>query len=439
MIKAFLERLSTKGSFASNVATLGSGTALGQVVIILSAPLLSRLFTPADFGQLQFILSTALILATFSTLRYEMSIPLPKEDSDAFRLVKLSISLAILTTLIVLTLIVIANAIDYSAEWWIKYSKLVLFVPIILMIEATNSTFGYWFMRKGNYKSPSLAKAISGIGVVTFQLIMHFVIALGGVGLLIGQSLGQLSGVSFLFTRLQKAESDLTWRQNWNRTKALALKYKDFPLFASWSAGLNTLGRHLPPIMMTWYYSPELVGYYAIGMRLLNIPLNLLSMSVGQVFFQQISKYVKNQVPVFPFLRSTALKLAILGFPGLLIIFLAGPMLFEWIFGDNWSNAGKIASILTPYFFLRFIASPLSPIFALVGKQYLSLIWQALFTLLTFGVIFFGQSQYDFYGVMWLYSIISGVMFFLFLVLEVFVSYTFDQSIKSGERTARFD
>ena len=220
---------------------------------------------------------------------------------------------------------------------------------------------------------------------------------------------------------------------------ALAKKYKDFPLFASWSAGLNTLGRHLPPIMLTWYYQPEMVGYYALGMRLLNIPLNLMSLSVGQVFFQQISKYVKNGIPVFPFLRSTAFKLTALGFPGLLLIYFFGANIFQLIFGSNWASAGEIASILSPYFLVRFVASPLSPIFSLIGKQYVSLIWQFIYTSMTFAIIFFGNIYFDFYGVIWIYSIFSAVMFSVFLYLEMIFAKMFDKGMQAGGKTERFN
>jgi O-antigen/teichoic acid export membrane protein len=257
--------------------------------------------------------------------------------------------------------------------------------------------------------------------------------------LVLGQNLGQLTGLSFLLKRLGWKRGTNNWHDEWQQTIALAGKYKDFPLFASWNSGLNPLALHLPPIMLTWHYNPELIGYYAIGMRLLNIPLNMLSMSVGQVFFQQISKYVKNQVPIFPFLRSTGFKLALLGFPGLFLIFLVGPVMFQFIFGENWTRAGEIASILAPYFYIRFIASPLSPIFALIGKQYLSLIWQVIYTLLTFAIMYWGPGSFDFNGVIMLYSIISGLMFFIFLGMEVLVSYYFDRSIKAGANTNRFN
>jgi len=161
-MRALIKRIFTKGTFASNVATLGSGTALGQLSVILAAPILSRLFTPADFGDLQFIVSSALILATFSTLRYEMSIPLPKEDRDAFLLVKLALGLAGVLTLLITGLITGAHLSGYSAGWWQKYARLAYFIPVLLMIEAGNATLGYWFMRQNNYRRPSTAKAAAG-------------------------------------------------------------------------------------------------------------------------------------------------------------------------------------------------------------------------------------------------------------------------------------
>ncbi len=72
--------------------------------------------------------------------------------------------------------------------------------------------------------------------------------------------------------------------------------------------------------------------------------------------------------------------LVLLGIGPSLLLFLFSPALFAWIFGENWRAAGELAQILAPLYFLNFIASPLSYVFFVAGKQKLDLWWQlALF------------------------------------------------------------
>jgi O-antigen/teichoic acid export membrane protein len=72
--------------------------------------------------------------------------------------------------------------------------------------------------------------------------------------------------------------------------------------------------------------------------------------------------------------------LVLLGLGPSLVLLLFSPQLFAWIFGEQWRAAGELAQILAPLYFLNFIASPLSYVFAVAGKQKVDLIWQiALF------------------------------------------------------------
>ena len=45
-----LKALILKGNFYRNVSILVSGTAISLIVIVLTTPLLTRLYTPEEFG-----------------------------------------------------------------------------------------------------------------------------------------------------------------------------------------------------------------------------------------------------------------------------------------------------------------------------------------------------------------------------------------------------
>ena len=94
-----IQRILTKGTFASDVAVMTSGTGLGQLIFLGFSPILMRLFTPGAFGNLALVMSISAIIAIVITLRYEMAIPIASEDKKAINLFILSIGLSTMFTI----------------------------------------------------------------------------------------------------------------------------------------------------------------------------------------------------------------------------------------------------------------------------------------------------------------------------------------------------
>ncbi|MCF7824326.1 MAG: oligosaccharide flippase family protein [Candidatus Marinimicrobia bacterium] len=426
----FFQRLMTSGSFASNVATLSLGTSIGQLSIILSAPLLARLFTAKDFGELQYILSIALILGGVSTLRYEMALPLVNSHRNAVNLLVLALGLAFITALCISLLFYLDLHVMKQFFKSITEHKLLFFIPIILLLEAANSTFSYWFTGVKNFKVPSVARSIFGIGSSTMQLSIAFMGLINGFGLLIGYVLGQFSSVVwYVYKFFRSGKGIAPGIVSISAIKEQARLHINFPLYSSWNMLLNTVARNLPPILLVSYFSVAEAGYFAIGIRLLNIPLNTLGTAVSQVYYQQIANYREIGKPMMPLLISTVVKLSVIIVIPLCLIFLWGEQLFGLVFGESWVIAGRLASIMVPYYFMRFISSPISTVFAVMGKQYLSLIWQAFYTLGTFASFYLTRNSMDFSRTIQIYSLTGASLFFILFLMIVTLTGKADKNL----------
>ncbi|EFK95942.1 polysaccharide biosynthesis protein, partial [sediment metagenome] len=77
-----------KSEFIKNIFTLLSGSTIAQVITLLAIPVLTRIFTPQDFGFFAVYFSLATIVSTVATGRYELAIMLPKHKKDALSIVK---------------------------------------------------------------------------------------------------------------------------------------------------------------------------------------------------------------------------------------------------------------------------------------------------------------------------------------------------------------
>src|SRR5215472_8746948 len=88
-------------SFARNVGIMLAGTVSGQTISLLIAPLLTRLFTPAQFGDLGVYSSVLMMIGMISSLGLELAVPICLAEAECANLLALCwISLAATTSLI---------------------------------------------------------------------------------------------------------------------------------------------------------------------------------------------------------------------------------------------------------------------------------------------------------------------------------------------------
>ena len=95
-----MKTASKRSSFFKNILTLFSGTAIAQALPILLSPVLSRIYTPLDFAILAIITPIITIGATISTLRFDIAVVVPKENSEA----KTLLSTALITNILITVL-----------------------------------------------------------------------------------------------------------------------------------------------------------------------------------------------------------------------------------------------------------------------------------------------------------------------------------------------
>ena len=130
------------------VLILGSGTAVAQLIGIVTMPIITRLYTPADLGVLAVYSSVLAIFGVGATLRYELAYGLPKENDDAINLFGLSLILLCLTT-IGFTLILLfgkdllINTFDLGA-----IEQYIWFLLIGFFGMGLYTTLNYWAVRQ---------------------------------------------------------------------------------------------------------------------------------------------------------------------------------------------------------------------------------------------------------------------------------------------------
>jgi len=369
--KFSLKRIRSKPnpSFASDVLKLVSGTTFAQAIAIIASPILTRLYGPEAFGFFAIFTSITSIIGVIACMRYELAIMLPKADEKATNLLALCLlSVAAVSGLTVLALYLSGDTL-LSLLRAPGLAPYLILVPPFVFINGVFLALNYWNSRTRHFGRLSVARITSSLATTGTQLGAGFAGYATG-GSLIGASLiGIFASTGILGAQIWRDDHAILRKSISLRGMAEGLKrYKRFPLIDSISALLNTISWQLPAFLLAAFFSPTIVGYYALGFRMLQFPMSLIGGSIAQVFFQRASKaHSDGTLPIL--VENVFHSLIAIGIFPILTVTIIGPELFAVIFGDAWIEAGLYAQILSIWAFVWFISSPLSTLWAVLEKQ----------------------------------------------------------------------
>jgi len=405
-----INRLKPKSEFSRNVLTLMTGTTIAQSIPIAISPILTRIYTPEDFGVFALFVAITSIFGRIANGRYELAIMLPKKDEDAINIFALGFIIATMLSLFLLLVVVLfqGNIVkllnnDEIGIW-------LYFVPITVFFTGLFNILNYFNNRKKQYKDLANANVIKSIVLAITQLSIGF-LKQGVSGLISGQIVSQFLANTKLLLNILK-DKVLISKISKVKIIALAKRYKDFPKFSMLAIFSNTLSTHLINILISSFYSVATLGFYSLVQKLLGMPSALIGSSIGQVFFQQATKEKQETGKAINSFNSTVKKLIMIGLPSFGILFFIVEDLFAFVFGEEWRVAGMYAKIVIPLFFIRFISSTLSTILIVFEKQKNELLINIILLSTSTFLIFIIN---DFLSFLYIFSICMTLNYFIFL------------------------
>jgi O-antigen/teichoic acid export membrane protein len=264
--------------------------------------------------------------------------------------------------------------------------------------------------RAQNYRLLSLSKVVRA--VLTVGLSLYLGILDGSFrGLVLGYLAGQLGFVLLLTIQYHRHIAAFHWAEFKKRPREAAWQYRDFPTYAILSGWLYTAAKHLPFFLLTRFYQSNVTGQFTKAERVLNLPPVLISMPIGRVFYEQASKaWQQGPKALAKITNRTFWQLCGLGLPVLIVVMLWGPELFGFVLGDVWTEAGEYARWLMPWFYLTFIASPLSYLIDIRRKLKVFLWYNLVQFFARLAALLYGGTQLDALGTMQLFGAVGAVM-----------------------------
>lgn len=353
------------GSFRNNVLTLITGTAAAQALPVVFSPLLTRLYSPEQFGLFALFVAFSSIFAVLSTGRYELAIILPEKHKKAMNLLILATSLNLFLSLL-LFIFIFSFRTDFEAIAWINNSILD-FLPLGLLLIGLFQSLTYWFNRVKKYRELSFSRVWQAVFMVSFQLLFPVLFDIEQ-GLIVGYLIGLFLSIIILVVILV-AQYRQYLRFDLKSLLNIGGEYIQFPKFLVFSGFLNVASGQSPIILINKFFTSTYSGYYSLTLRVIAGPMGIIARAIGDVFRQEASEVFSSNGDCTDLFKGTLKKLLLISVLPFSIFYLIADELFVFVFGEAWAVAGVFAKILTPMFFFQFISSPLSSMYIIANKQ----------------------------------------------------------------------
>lgn len=364
-----------KGGLARNALIVTLGTLGAQALMLAVTPVLTRLYTPADFGVLAVFTAIVSITGSVTNLRYETAIPLDDTDEEAVATFMAALLTgAVTTTLVALAvwifgdlLVQVANVPGLKPLLWA--------IPVGTAAMAVYNATNLWAVRRHAFRAVASSKFAQIAFQVAWQLI-HGWIARGPGGLVVGQALGQAAGVLNFVRSFEPSDRQLLRTTRFAAIRAALVRHRRFPLLLTPSLLLNTSAKMLPAIFLAMLYGPVTAGQFGLAQRVVLAPVRLLGMGIGQAYLGAAPRLARDDRPaLLRLFKATTFHLGWMGLLGMAALAIPAPYLFALAFGEVWRDAGVQLQILSIMYFAQFVIVPVGQTLAMFGRQDLNLWW----------------------------------------------------------------
>jgi O-antigen/teichoic acid export membrane protein len=412
-----------KSSFVRNVLVLTTGTTLAQAITLAITPILTRIYTPEEFGIFFVYIAITWLLMVFVTGRYEHAIMLPSNDEDAINIVGLILLIAFIFSLFIFMLLLVA---DNTLAKWIfgdeNLKHLLYFLPISLLVLGSSQALNYWFNRKSKYKLMASSRILRSAAAGSGQLLLNKT-GLQNIGLIGGYIIGEIILFGTLWKKLSpdivKFKSKLTI----NRMFYLSKRYSDFPKYDVLASFFNQGSSQLMVIFFGVLFGAEVAGYYGLTQRVLAVPLAFVGTAFLDVFKQRAAESYVSTGSCRDIYVKVFKLLVVISFIPFLILFLYGKELFSFVFGSEWGISGEYAQVLAFMLLFKFVASPLSYVLYIAEKQKYNLIGQVFMFSVSCLSLYVGYLNKSIVITLVAFSLLISIVYIFYIIISYKYSY----------------
>lgn len=396
-----------ESSNVRNVAKLLSANVVAQVIGLVVYPLLTRIYSPEDFGLLNLFLSIGVVLVIFGTAEYQYAIVLPEEEKKAAAIVHVGLILLLFTTII--TAISVGWTKDiaelFNSPALGKYYK---YLPVFVFVSGAWNLLNYWYIRQKMYPR------ISGYQMSQSALLAGTKLGFGYCkitegGLIYSSIIAPLIAIAISIAIAWKKCITPLVQFNLKDTITRAKEYRNFPLFTLPRSLINVIANQLPILLLTPIFGTERIGLWSMSLLLGFVPINMLTKAFYQVLYQHTAERVHNHQSISVTFRQFTRWCTAIIIPMFMGLYWILPDLSAWLLGEVWYDAGEYIRWMLPWLFCTLITASIGFLSDVFFQQKVGLYFEIALAVMRITGLAIGIYYNDFVVAIAAYSIGSAI------------------------------
>ena len=414
---------------ARNVGKLLSANIIAQAIGLLVYPILTRLYSPEDFGLLNLFSSIAGVLILLSTLEWYNAIVLPKNEKEGRALAHLSLVCIAMVSLLIALTIPFAGSIadlfhspDLAQYYWL--------LPIYVAMMGIWNVLNYWYIRKKEYGYISGYQISQTLFSAGFKVGFGWIPLLGG--LVYATILSPLCALIVFILLSAKQLTPLLTDWDWQSCKKVAGKYSNFPKYSTPRVVLNNIAGQLPVLVLTPLFGNKLVGFWGMAIMLAFVPISIVTRALYQVLYQQTTEKVNNNLSIKSYYKHFSLWTLAVIVPVFALLGWVLPELTAWLLGDEWRTVGEYIRWMLPWLVGVMLVNSTGFIPDIFGKQKMEFVFEIIMALARALGVILGIWQNDFLMAIAGYSIGSAIVAGARYIWQLALIRHYEQSLQQA-------
>jgi lipopolysaccharide exporter len=359
-----------RSDYLAGITKLVSAAALAHVVTFASAPVITRLYGPHAYGIAAGFSALYLVFAAVAAFRYDYAVILPERERDARSAFSLCFWLILLSS----GLLALGMGIAWTASPWIRaqpVAPLLYLVPVVTALNAMVLLAHAWANRQREYGVLARMRVINAFVPPLVAIGAFVLLGAEPIGLVIGWTTAQVTAILLIGLFLNRAGAPLPWPLSASLTamRRLAVRYQQFPKYNVWKTLLEQGTTLLPVLVFASIFSPAVAAWFALANNMLRVPTEMIAHAVSHVFYERAARLRDQPAELRRLVARTLLGLSGASAALLIGAVILAPVVFPFVFGQDWAPAGHYTQLLAPLAAMAILTIPLGLIPAVLGRQ----------------------------------------------------------------------
>lgn len=407
--------------------TLMGGNVLAQVIALAAYFVLTRIYSPEDYGLFNIFYSYIEVFIILSTCKYELAVVVASDEREAAAVSRFALRLNTLVSVGLLTIALALWLLGALPGNFAQLGWMVLLIPPMVFFCGTSRIYSFLYNRFHRYAQIALSENVNAGAGALLKMLFGW-LGMMPAGLPMGTVLGQAASNLNYRIGLRRLALPAT---DASEQRAAAAQHRNFPRYVATKDFVNTFSANLPFLWLAVYFNRADVGLFGLALTFSRQPVLLLCSAFERVLYARGAEAVRERRALRPMvLKFVAIVNAVAVPLCVAAWFLAEP-LFSFGFGSRWEGCGVYVQALLPWVWLTLTANSLMFVANIFSTQRTEFIFYLVQLALRVGVIVAGIVRHDFLLAIRLFSVVSAVVCLALLVWYLWQVVRYDRQLKA--------